>query len=226
VEFGNTSPFLPANSAGAIFVDDDIAPTEFIFQVALLDPTLVDANGRLTGFDCIEQHADFVTSALLGNVVGTVFFIDTTGDGVVDLWRVDHDGDTVNPGSSPYGPAPFVLDADFVLADLTSDGIPDVASVADFLSIWGQLRGGNPPAGNVWLPLFDDPTEPGARTFVFDDDALDSATVAGAPLPIVAPLFRGASAIQVPVLGGWGMAALMTLLGLLGWRVLRQSAVA
>jgi len=228
VEFGGTSPFLPPNSAGAIFVDDDQQPTEFIYQVALLNPSLVDSYGRLTGFDYLEQHQSYGGGGdrqVLGNVEGTVTFLDPNGDGNHNVWRVDHAGDTVGP-SGVYGPPPFVLDIDVVVADLNGDGVPDAATFNDFFNVWDQLRGNTGDlSGPVYLPLSDDPDEPGKRTVAFNSVALDSATVAGGPLPRIAPI-AGAprQPPAIPALGSWGMVALLGLMSALGWFVLRRAA--
>ena len=224
VEFGNTSPFLPADSAGAIFVDNDEVPTEFIYQVALIDPSLVDAYGRLLGFDYLEQHLEYGSPErqVLGNVEGQVMFMDTDGDGNHDVWRVDHQGDTIGN----YGPPPFVLDIDVVPVDLDGDTVPDAATLNDFFGVWAQLTG-NPgdPQGQVYLPLVDDPDEPGKRTLMFDSTSLDATTVAGADLPRIAPIAGLPSRIPgIPALDGWGMAVLLALMSALALYFLRRTA--
>ncbi len=225
LEFGNTG-VLPPDSAGLIFVDNVEQPTEWIFQVAMINPDLVDGNGRMTGFDYLEQHQAFESRQVVGNVEGQIEFLDQNGDGVHDVWRVNHVGDTSGGG---FGPPPFVLDLDIVTADLNDDGKMDVVSFNDFFSIWDQMGGnsGDLEGAQPYLPLVDDPTQSGMRTVVFDDAAMDSATVAGGPLPVMAPVAgirRQLAAI--PALSRWGMGVFLTCLALVGWVVLRRCGIA
>ncbi len=230
VEFGNTSPFLAADSAGTIYTQD-YYPYNYVYQVAEIDPSLVDEHGRLTGFTYYEQHeaAEVPTKgkgSILGQSEGRVRFLDPDGDGDHDLWRVEHAGQTVGtPGE--YGPAAFTLDIDIVTADLNGDGKHDVATVNDLFDVWGQLTG-NPDdlQGQVYLPLVDAPGDPGMRTIRFNDTALDSATVAGGPLPIIAPVAGGVRAPAIPTAGSWGVALLLALMAVVGWSLLRRGGLA
>lgn len=225
VEFGNTG-VLPQDSAGLIYLNDVLDPTEWIFQVATINPSLVDDNGRLTGFDYREQHQDFESRAVIGDVEGQILFLDQNGDGVHDVWRVNHAGDMAGGG---YGPPPFVLDVDIVTVDLNEDGKMDVVTFNDFFNVWDQLGGnsGDLEGAQPYLSLSDDPTEPSMRSVVFDNDAMDSATVAGGALPVVAPLAGVRQQIAaIPALSRWGMGVLLTCMALAGWVVLRRCGIA
>jgi hypothetical protein len=160
---------------------------------------------------------------VIGNVEGEVTFLDPDGDGNHDVWRVDHQGDSVGP-PGVYGPPPFVLDIDVVTVDLDGDSVPDAATLNDFFGVWEQLTGDpEDPAGQVYLPLVDDPDEPEKRTLMFDSASLDSATVAGGPLPRVAPIAGVPSRIPgVPALEGWGMALLLGVMAVIAWCLLRR----
>ena len=225
LEFGNSGGALPPDSAGLIFVDNPDQPTQWFFQVAMVNQGMVDGHGRMTGFDYIEQIQLFESRQVISNIEGQIQFLDQNGDGVHDVWRVDHAGDTSGGGR---GPAPFVLDIDIITEDLNDDGKMDIVSFNDFFNVWDQMGGNSSDleGAQPYLPLIDDPTEQGMRTMVFNDDAMDSATVAGGPLPVMAPVAGVRQQIAaIPTLSRWSMGVFLTCLALVGWMVIRRCII-
>ena len=227
LEFGNTGGVLPPDSAGLIFTDNPDQPSVWWYQVVMVNQGMVDGQGRLTGFDYFEQIQLVPSRQVISNIEGKFQFLDQNGDGVHEVWRVDHAGDTSGGGR---GPAPFVFDIDIITEDLNDDGKMDIVSFNDFFAVWDQLGGWSSEleGAQPYLPLVDDPTEPGLRTIVFNDDALMSATVAGGPPPLIAPVSgaRPQQMAAIPALSRWGMGVFLTCLALAGWVVIRRCIIA